>query len=1254
MRAKLSQLGAVALLACATACAPKPSSSGARTPVAELRGAGEKSRDPDVIAQWLLGELIAPGGNAKEAARARSALGAQGGGMLAHLARGIDDGLHGRLRGASEHYMRALRAARESNDAHAPLIAWFAVQQAMTFRHVDPTLFERWRPFIEAALADPRSIGWRARAQLGELWQEGALAEGAADVLEKSAKLHGCASAVRLAGPFGRQAQSDTTRSFPAEQPGIWPSRFPSDPAAGEPPELLETERDGCLVSTKEAAPEGIYYAETFFTLSAPAEILLAVQGAYGVWLNDWRVLERDTREWGSWPRFGVAMTLPAGRHRVVARLADAVTSVRLLRPDGAPLQVEASIDASLPYSLAKPKLLANANVLDPYLAGGKLRQPESDLLRFVAATLASAESQHDVANVLLEPLLARPEQATGPVLALSALFTSADPIFSDSQRRDLVRELQERAVRHDPALWHPRLLLALLESERQGMPEAAREVRKLVHAFPDVPAITSELLRLYSELGWKAEYAEAALALAQRFPEDPAALEPAVEVLDGRGRSAEADALALRIQKLDPDREVRLVRALARQDYQLALQELKRIGERRPERKDIVERVYDVMVRAGNEGETWKKLEAAILQDPKSEKARLDLADARLAEGKHDALVRALLDAVENGAPSGRLEEALDLVEGVSELEPYRHRAKDVIAEYERAGKELAGTAARVLDYSVVWVHADGSSRMLEHEIIRVQSAEAITEMAEQQVGPGLMLHIRVIKKDGRILEPELVEGKPTLTMPHLELGDYIETERIESQPGDGQRGARFYGPRWYFREENIAYARSEFVVISPKSKPLQIETRNGVQDPELTEDGALVVRRWRVDHSPAAPVEPFGAPVVEFLPSVQVGWGVSLPRSMEAMADASVDMTPVDPRILRIAERIVEGVPAGAREERAKRLYRWLVANVEEGEESDGRRVIIGRNGNLWRGYIMLCRALGIPIEYAVGQSRLSLPPSGPFSEATLYTMPLLRVTTEKGDVWLTLGSKYAPFGSVPADVRGMPAYALTESGPRALRVPKEGLEDRVDYTGDVRLASDGSASVELVQTMHGKYATALRGALSEMPTTQIRDVIESKLLGYALRGARLDKHRVDHLNEPEKPLIIRTTSRVPAFAQVAGSVLLVAPPFSPRIGQLAALPARHTPLLVADSTEQRILLRVHLPEGARVSTAFAPVDIADASRRILLRDRVEGGDVILDRRITLPAGRVQVTDYPKFLMFARTADDALSASVRVRLGG
>ena len=55
-----------------------------------------------------------------------------------------------------------------------------------------------------------------------------------------------------------------------------------------------------------------------------------------------------------------------------------------------------------------------------------------------------------------------------------------------------------------------------------------------------------------------------------------------------------------------------------------------------------------------------------------------------------------------------------------------------------------------------------------------------------------------------------------------------------------------------------------------------------------------------------------------------------------------------------------------------RKDELYRWVVGNVQEGEEDDGRRAVVGKNGNLWRAYITLCRALDIPVDYAAAQNR------------------------------------------------------------------------------------------------------------------------------------------------------------------------------------------------------------------------------------------------------------------------------------------
>ena len=1245
---------ALAVLAFAAAACAGQESVGPPQ-VADLRKSSASSKDGEVVGRWLLGELVSPGGDTKQAERARKRLDELAAhGLIADLARGFDDSVHGKLASVSASYLAAVEAARDSKDPRAPLFAWLAAHDAAGYRHAVPGFWAKNKDRVEGLIKRPGSIGWRARLELSQWWAGESHNAALANLEKLVAEQQGCVTALRLAGPFGRNAPRDTLRAFPPEQPGTWAERWAADTETGEVPRILKTVTHGCTVTADEPVPDGIVYAETFVDVDQPGELIVAAQGAFSAWVDDTPVLRRDFREWGSWLRFASRVELERGRHRIVVKLGAPSTALRIMYPDGRPYGAPGSAEPSRPYVTRAPRSIRPDNALDAQVVNGKVVDSHDDLSRYFGAEVAEIDDQSDVASVLLEPLVADVAKATGPSLSAAATYVQDDPIFADNQRRDLSRELGERAVKKDPRLWQARLTLAAGQAERSGPIEAASDVAALVNQFPEVPAVLSELADLYHQLGWSAEFAAATKLLEQRFPEDPDALEQAVAVYDAQGDSAKADLLVARILKLDPDNEVALGRALERADFKAALAELDRLAKRRPDRKDIAARIHDVMVRAGNEGETWKKLEAAIKKNPRQDEPRLALADARYATGDRMALVQAVVESVQKGAPTGRLEAALDLVEGATELAPYRIDTNAVIREFERKNEALGGTAARVLDYSALWVHDDGSSRLLEHEIVRVQSAEAIGDMAEQPIRNGSFLKLRVLKRDGSVLEPELVQGKPTVTMPHLEVGDYIETERIESNPGDGRHGLRYVGPRWFFREENIAYARSEFVVVSPTDKALQIETKNDVPAPIVTEGSGLTVRRWRVERSPAAPVEPFGAPITEFLPSVQVGWGISLDATLKALGDSADDLTPIDPRVKKIADRIVEPLPPEARAERARKLYHWVTANVEEGNEADGRRVVVSKNGNLWRGYLVLCRALGIQADYAVVQNRLTLAPSGPFSSSMIYTQPLLRVRAQKNDLWLTLGSKHAPFGYVPAEVRGMPAVVFGGDGWELTRSPAAGALDSALTDGKAKLASDGSAAVDLVQTFQGKYATGLRTVLSQLPERQIRDAIEGRLLGAALRGVELLEYRIEGVNDPDAPIKIVTKSRARSFAQQIGATLMIQPPgFTPRLGQFATLPTRQTPLLMVESVSQDVHITVELPQGASVEAALAPQKLTDGERHVEVNDALKGQTLVFERHVRLPAGRIQPKEYPAFLEFTRRADEALAGSVRVRGG-
>ena len=1246
-----------------------------REPIDAIRASANASLDGEVVGRWLLSEMLVPGGDANRAKEARKRLDkASGKGLWGSFARALDDEMHGSFRRAALAYLDTVAAARASDHPDAPLVAWYSSHQLLRLRSSVTGLWESGAEVVLAAIDKPGHLGWRARSELAEWWSlDGLPKEPAAPgktSLDVAADRFGCIKKGRFAGPFGHLAPSDHRTRFEAERAGPWPRLFPADPQRVDRARVLSTERHGCQLRTAEPVAGGVFYAETFVDLPVERELIIAVQGMFALLVDDTEIITRERRQWGVWPRFGARVRLSAGRHRVLARVGSPETGIRILAPDGTPADVEVSDDPTAPYVLSPPEVLSDPNVLEPFLASlgvpkaplairpTEARDTTDPISRFLAATLAHIDGQDDVSSVLLEPLVKDPGRATGPALSQEAVFIEKDPIFAQSEARDLVKDIRGRAAAKDPALWWPLFWLSLDEVDKLGAPEAAAKLAALADKFAEVPDIMKGLGQIYARAGWSVEHTRNVKETARRFPNDVDALYALLHVHDERGDVAEADKIAARIEVLKPEAEIALERALERRDWGAAIRELQHIGEEHKDRRDIAAKISDLLTRAGKERESMAALERAVKNAPDDAAGRLALADARFARGDRGALRAALVEAIQTGADTTALREAIELVEGSTELSPYRIDGKKVIAEFEASGVRMPGTAARVLDYSTIWVHADGSARMLEHEIIGIQSREGIEQHAEQQIPRGLVLKLRTIKKDGTILEPEFVEDKPTVTMPHLEEGDYIETETLTTLRGDGRGGRTFEGPRWFFREEKIPYFRSEFVIVSPKNRPLDVEVGGKVPEPLLSENGAFFIRRYRVDRSPALPEEPASAPTAEFLPNVRIGWGINLEDTVARVVEAASDETPRDPRLVRIAESIVtqsgvEGEKPAPRpssiDEQARRIYRWVLTNVEAGRETDGRRIVIGKSGNRTEAFLYLCRLLNIDAKLGVVRDRLTAPSRGPLSEAESYNAIAVRLGTEHGPRWMVVRDKFAPYGYLPSSLRGQPAIVLTSGAPRET-TPAQGSADGVTYEGTVELREDGSATLKLEERFEGKFAIMLRGALENLPDAQRDEAIETKLIGQALPGARLRALDVQHLGDLDVPLVLAMDLEMNDFAVAREGELVISPPFALNLGPLAALPTRETPLYVAEqsSISSTVKLVVKLPKGARLASELVSTSTRDGDRTATVKDRFESETLIFDRSIIIPAGRVQPEAYATFQTFVRDAETALHRDV------
>jgi len=1247
------RLGVVLTLALASAAGCGGTAPAVRSPtsLADARDKGRASGDGESVGRWALLEMVAPGGDAGQAKNAIGKLRQmKHEGLYGSLALAVYDETHGDPRAAADAYAASLVAASKSDDPDVQLVAWFATNHLHGLRGEVAELFTRHKKTLEDLLARPGKLGWRSVAELSdwsnaEAFDKAAVIDDAYDA-QYTARA-GCARKVRLAGPFGSGNSVDRRRTFPAEDSRPWPPSWEPDPQRGVRPHVLKIEQHRCLVGSPEQTGKGVYYAEAFFSTDRERDLILAVAGALKVWVDDVPVLERDLREWGVWQRFGANVRVGPGRHRVLARVLNDSSSFRFLSPDGRPAGIATDLDATQPYGLTKAVALPSVNPLDGIV---RARAAASPLQGFFAASLASVDGLDDVASALIDPYI-EPDDAAAVALQTAAAFAHGDPIFPEDKRRQNERRYRTRAVEKDQALWYSRAWLALDSGEQKGLVEGVEPLRKLVEEFPNEPEILEGLGRVYGRLEWRAERMRAFADLSKRFPDDADALRAYLDALEDDGPLEQADAVAVRIKKLDPDAEVDLDRALARQDWKAAIDELRRLAKRRPDRKEIATRIADVLERAGNPAAAAAELDKALAKNPENATVRFRLADRAFAEGDRGALRRALAESIQAGASVSELRDAITVIEGATNLEPYRIDGRQVIRDFEKwekGGKKMAGNAARVLDYSAVWVHPDGSSEMLEHEIQRMQSQEAIGKEAEQQPPQGLVLRLRVIKPDGSVLEPEPVEGKPTLTLPHLEVGDYVEMEHVTSFRGDGEKGKSYKGPQWFFREADKGYWRSEFVVVSPKDRPLEIETRGNVPKPKERTMGTFVERRWRVDESPPAPEEPDAVPPNEFLPSVRIGWGQSLQESLARLVDLASDETPLDPRLGKMAREIVKGVPKESRLARAEKLYHYVLGAVEESNESDGRRALTGRSGSLQSAYGHLLRQLGIPLELAVVKNRLAPPPLGKLSETEAFDSLVMRIDTESGVRWLTVRDKFAPFGYIAAGLRGQPAYRLIPGTPRDTTASVGDL-DGVSFEGRATLREDGSATLDLAQAFRGKVGASVRGVFDRIAAGQVRDFVETRLVGRNFPGARVRDVQVEGKQTLDAPLVVRVKADVPQLARAVNGGMSLKPMFPMRLAQLAALSERQTPQLISGSSHVEVKFEVVVPESMRMPSSLPVGEVRDGERVVRVGDAVHGHALYLDRVVDIPAGRVQPgEEYTRFQRFSQEADQLVEREI------
>lgn len=1102
-------------------------------------------------------------------------------------------------------WLRALEQLRAAHDASDVRLAWFSAHRLAESTTFGGPLTVTEAASVDALARDPRGLGWRAALELRILRRDGLKLRGVA-----ARGAVGCLTDATVIGPVPRNhapAAEELAR-------GPFPRTLPAE--LGQLSEARVATSEGCELPMGNASEASPSFLRKAFAIDADRTVIVAVSRATKLFVDGVLVVERSPSDWGSWSRFGARLRLRAGVHRIAAEVVGAPAALFVLDEDGQPAPVkDAGSDEA--YVLAQPQVLAGINPLEALVAAAPVK-PHSRVDRFVSSELALADGLSDVASFWLDgPASA---EASPAWLRAQGRAAASDAIYTDEDRDRRSLDFFARLGKACATCVDPRIAHARTQRDGGQVVAAWKSLEALADEVPERLDVVLELADLAERLGWDGERTRISKLLALRFPSSPAALRVRLATVEAVGPVQDAPSIVKQLVASGAAPTLERERALRVRDWAHVVPA--------EGAKTFVE--LDALRMAGLLPRFHAEA-AALLEHESHPLLRLTLAEEHAAQGDGRALADALESAAKAGEVRDRLAQAVAVVDSVGALGSYRIDARKVLADFDRSEKgtfDTSGPSSRILDYAVLWVDARGSAHMLEHEMVRIQSREAIQQEAEQPFPAGRILRLAVRKPDGRVLEPDVVQGKSTLTMPELAIGDVVETEHIQELGTARPDGTVFQSPRWYFREPDKSYWRSEYVVVTEAAHPLSFDERGAVPARvERTLADGRIETRWRVDGAPAVRDEPAAPPRSDWLPSVQVTYGLREDEELGRTVERLAVRESVDPRVRAIADSIVAGVPTDHVTERLRKLHAYCLDHIEDGSEAFGPRVLTSGSGQRTAAFLHLAHILRIPVETTLARTKTGAtwPSEGGRLEA--WGGALLRAETENGVRWLTVSERYADFDWLPEVMRGQETVRLVQGLPRE-RIPPAEVRDAFVVQGTVDVDDDGTVQASLELRFRDRPAMAFRAVRARTDDSEWRRFLEQGLLVSSFPSWHTESLETEGGVGRDGDLVVRVRGSAPFWLDGRGSRRC---PFTINLRPYVALESRQTPLVVDTPTGVHLQLRVRGGRGAK-PRAPGPARTVETEGGIFrVADRMEGDTLVLDRMTHFAPQRVSAEAYP-----------------------
>lgn len=786
--------------------------------------------------------------------------------------------------------------------------------------------------------------------------------------------------------------------------------------------------------------------------------------------------------------------------------------------------------------------------------------------------------------------------------------------LYSDSEGRSSEAEAAWEALSPLPLA---RIRLVQIALNRGEYQEHKQEITDLAAALPDAEAVQ----QLVFEVLHNEEPLQRLLALHPSC----AYLGEAMDFYSSGGRQDEAEKMESRLAGCAPE-SLEYVRKLsAAGEHDRAAKSLLKLLEHNPLHRMARRTLVEELLLSGHE------------QDARQQAQRLH----EIAPG---SAVFARLAKAPDEVLDSRSNRAAGFTEQKQFYLPYRRDGLKIIrnaAERRFAG----GPSVTILSDKAVKLAQDGSVSVYIHRITRVLNKDGITRFGEAAIPRAAdLLELRTVKANGQIIEPELTQQKPTISMPALEPGDSIEEEFVMHYAGWDETAddtgkfvfGSFTSPILYARFTVITPDGSALNIFQPRSPAVHVEHAGGRH-----------TYLWEQENILQAYSES-SVPAGDLLPTVTVA---PEENARARLRDEVMESTRAGLRVLEVARTFEQ--PGITGHEQAQRLYRFVTTKISSSADWNtitAEDTLVNSEGSRTATLLALSHALGLKTSLLLAR-KTGHGCSGA-SDLNCYTEPLVRfwfadgktvdVDAESGG--LSFGAFSATLDREDALLVSLNAQAEDEGRQLHVSLTRDSADEKSLAEGDLLLESNGNLSVKLHVRLGLTRSQQVRAILHNANQHERQAFFEQLAMRIFPEAWHVSGSSV-HEGDPGQPMEINMECSVSQLLDVQnGTAELdqLVPALGLR-GLYAKSATRKFPLLIDAVFFESTIFHLHLPAGLRVRSLPSEFTARNEFGEYSVRFSTMAQQINIERDFRIPVQVIAPEKYEAFASFARQIDDA-----------